>query len=220
VVVTVDRSGPATTAASVNYAIQNGTAIAGTDFKAASGTVSFAAGQTTTSFTVSLMPSDLFNGTRSATLVLSNPQGASPGYPSATLDLTANPPTPISPVTISPVTISPVTTPTSPAMPGPAVVSVTPLKSRRDKTSLVITFNEALNPASAQNVSNYQVSLPGRTHHGPSRQKTTTGPRRPVGISAVSYNSADHEVTLTLRNKLRHGQAYELEINGTGTVDL
>ena len=44
-VVTVDRSGPATTAASVNYAIQSGTATAGTDFKAASGTVSFAAGQ-------------------------------------------------------------------------------------------------------------------------------------------------------------------------------
>ena len=161
------------------------------------------------------MPSDLFNGTRSATLVLSNPQGTILGYPSATLDLTANPPTPISPVTISPVTM-----PTSPAQPGPAVVSVTPLKSRRDKTSLVITFNEALNPASALNASNYQVSLPGRTHHGPSRQKTTTGARRPVGISAVSYNSADHEVTLTLRNKLRHRQAYELEINGTGTVDL
>ena len=90
VVVTVLRTGPATTAASVDYAIEDGTAKAGTDFKATGGTLNFAAGQTANTFTVSLVPADRFSGTRSAVLVLSNPQGASLGYPSAVLDLTAN----------------------------------------------------------------------------------------------------------------------------------
>ena len=112
-------------------------------------------------------------------------------------------------------------TPLSSPQPGPTVVSVAPLKSLRDKTSLVITFDQALDPASAQNSSNYQLSLPGRTVHGLHRHQTATGPRRPVGISAATYNPATHEVTLTLRTKLRQGQAYQLQINGAagGLVD-
>ncbi len=114
-----------------------------------------------------LIPADHFNGTRSAELVLSNPQGASLGYPSAVLDLTANPPTPM-PAGHDSHQLAGHDAHESarhdshePAQPGPTVVSVAPLKSRRDKTSLVITFNQALDPASAQNASNYQVSLPG-----------------------------------------------------------
>jgi hypothetical protein len=51
VVVTVLRSSPATTAASVNYAVENGTATAGTDFTATSGTLNFAAAQSSQTFT-------------------------------------------------------------------------------------------------------------------------------------------------------------------------
>ena len=83
----------------MNYAVQNGTAEAGTDFTATSGTLNFAAGQTSQTFTVPLVPADQFSGTRSAELVLSNPQGASLGYSSAVLNLTANPPAPSPPVT-------------------------------------------------------------------------------------------------------------------------
>ena len=75
-VVTVQLSSPMTSAASVDYAVQPGTAQAGTDFTATSGTLNFAAGQTSQTFTVPLVASDHFAGTRSATLVLSNPQGA------------------------------------------------------------------------------------------------------------------------------------------------
>ncbi len=91
VAITVLRSGPATTPASVDYSVQNGTAQAGTDFTATSGTLNFAAGQTSQTFTVPLAVGDDFDGTRSAELVLSSPQGASLGYPTAVLDLTANP---------------------------------------------------------------------------------------------------------------------------------
>jgi roadblock/LC7 domain-containing protein len=220
VAVTVVRSSPATTAASVNYTVENGTAQAGTDFTATSGTLNFAAGQGSQTFTVPLIPADRFSGTRSAELVLSNPQGATLGYSSAELDLTANPPLPSPPVTtptsppVTTPTSPPVTTPTSSPQPGPTVVSVAPLNSRRDKTSLAITFDQALDPASAQNTTNYQVSLPGRALHVGHRHQTATRPRRMVGITTASYDPSTHEVTLTLGTKLRQGQAYQLQIKG------
>jgi Tol biopolymer transport system component len=227
VVVTVLRSSPATTAASVNYAVESGTAKAGTDFTATSGTLNFAAGQTSQTFTVPLVPADQFTGTRSAELVLSNPQGASLGYSSAVLDLTANSPPPSPPVTtptsppVTTPTSPPVATPTSPPQPGPTVVSVAPLKRRGDKTSLAITFNQALDPGSAQNATNYQVSFPGSAPHVLHRHQTAIRPRRIVDITAASYDSATHEVTLTLGTKLRKGQAYQLQINGAagGLID-
>jgi hypothetical protein len=86
-VVTVTRTGPATGAASVDYAVQDGTAKAGTDYAATSGTLSFAPGVASQTFTVPMVAGDQFTGTRSAQLVLSNPLGAGLAYPSAALDL-------------------------------------------------------------------------------------------------------------------------------------
>jgi Bacterial Ig-like domain len=101
-------------------------------------------------------------------------------------------------------------------------VSVAPLKSTRGKTSLVITFNQALASATAQNTTNYQVTLPGRGLHVGHRHPTTTRPRRPVAVAKAAYDPTTHEVTLTLGTKLRPGQAYQLQINGTagGLTDL
>ena len=230
-VVTVQLSSPMTSAASVDYAVQPGTAQAGTDYTATSGTLNFAAGQTSATFTVPLVAGDQFTGTRSAQLVLSNPQGGSLGYPSATLDLTSDlatptstpttptstpttptarprrrsapsrpPPTPTStpkaptstPTTPTPSTPTPtVTTPATPVEPGPTVVSVAPMKGRRGITSLVITFNGALDPATAQDAANYQVSLPGRTMHASHGHRSTARPSRSVGITAAAYDPAD-----------------------------
>ena len=219
VVVTVLRAGPATTVASVNYAIENGTAQAGIDFAAASGTLNFAAGQTAKTFTVSLFPADRFSGTRSATLALSNPQGASLGYPSAVLDLTSEPAPASPPVTRSTSTLNPttITTPAPPIAlsPGPTVTSVVPEKSRGAITKLVITFDQALDPASAANVANYSVTIPGRTKHTVGRDRTAVGSRRSIGIRAAAYDGAQHEVTLTLRTKPHQKQTIQLQINGT-----
>ena len=90
VAITVLRSGPATTPASVDYSVQNGTAQAGTDFTATSGTLNFAAGQTSQTFRYP-WPWATISTAALGQLVLSSPQGASLGYPTAVLDLTANP---------------------------------------------------------------------------------------------------------------------------------
>lgn len=81
----VDRSGSnLSSTTTVNYATANGTpyatdptnpddAQAGRDYTASSGTVTFAAGQTTQTITVPLLDVSTFAGTRSFTLSLSNP---------------------------------------------------------------------------------------------------------------------------------------------------
>jgi Tol biopolymer transport system component len=98
--------------------------------------------------------------------------------------------------------------------PGPAVVGLTSLGSRRGVTSVVITFNQALDPASAQNLANYQITLPGRTVHTRHGHLTTTRPGRSVVIKNAGYNATTHQVTLNLRTPLRRGAAYQFRVNG------
>jgi Tol biopolymer transport system component len=113
---------------------------------------------------------------------------------------------------------SPPSQPTSPPAatpePGPAVVSLTALESRRGVTSVIVTFNQALDPASAQNLANYQITLPGRTVHSRHNHLTTTRPGRSLVIKSAGYNAATHQVTLTLRTPLLPGTAYQFRVNG------
>src|SRR5947209_7763962 len=57
--VTVTRSGNVDVAATVSYATANGTAVAGFDYRAASGTLKFAAGETTKTFSVGIVDDTL-----------------------------------------------------------------------------------------------------------------------------------------------------------------
>jgi hypothetical protein len=89
------------------------------------------------------------------------------------------------------------------------------MKGRRGITSLVITFNGALDATTAQDAANYQVSVPGRALHASRGHRSAARPSRPVGIAAASYDATAHQVTLTLSTALRPRQAAQLEIKGT-----
>jgi len=94
-------------------------------------------------------------------------------------------------------------------------VSVTPVQARHGKTSVVITFNQALDPASAISSANYQVSIPGSAavvRHG---HRTAARPARSLAISKVAYDAATKEVTLTVHKKLHGKQGIALDITGT-----
>ncbi|MDP2140067.1 MAG: Calx-beta domain-containing protein, partial [Gammaproteobacteria bacterium] len=73
---TVTRSGSAAGAASVNYATSNGTAIAGSDYTATSGTVNFADGEITKTFTVAIINDNVFEGSETFNVTLSDAVGA------------------------------------------------------------------------------------------------------------------------------------------------
>jgi hypothetical protein len=95
VTVTVTRTGGAASGVTVNYAVANGTAVGGTNFTATSGTLTFAAGQSTLTFTVPILDDGVPTGDLAASLVLSAPGGGGVlgARSTATLKILDNEPT-------------------------------------------------------------------------------------------------------------------------------
>ncbi len=91
-VITVNRMSGLTGAASINYATSDGTATAGSDYTAASGTLTFAEGESSKTFTVPVTDDTASETDETLTLSLSSPTGgALLGVPtSATLTIKDN----------------------------------------------------------------------------------------------------------------------------------
>ena len=73
--ITVTRTGGSAGTVSVSYATRNNTARTGSDYTSASGTLSFAAGETSKRFSVAIANDSLAEGTESLNVMLSNPAG-------------------------------------------------------------------------------------------------------------------------------------------------
>ncbi|MEJ7577033.1 MAG: Calx-beta domain-containing protein [Pyrinomonadaceae bacterium] len=69
--VTVTRTGDVSSSTSVNYATADGTATDGTDYTATSGTLTFAAGELSKSFTVPIKQDNVFEGVENFSVTLS-----------------------------------------------------------------------------------------------------------------------------------------------------
>jgi subtilisin family serine protease len=80
--VAIRRTGDVDMPASVAYQTSQGTATAGSDYTPATGSLSFAAGQTTASFTVPIIDDDVFEGGETVDLTLTSPNGVPLGAPS------------------------------------------------------------------------------------------------------------------------------------------
>jgi hypothetical protein len=74
-VVVVTRSGGSTGTVAIQYSTANGTAQAGTDYTATSGTLTFAAGETQKALTVPILNDAVPESTETFTVTLSNPTG-------------------------------------------------------------------------------------------------------------------------------------------------
>jgi len=96
-VFTVTRAGATGIAISVNYATANGTAVAGSDYTAASGTLTFAVGETSKTITVATTDDTAVESNETLTIALSNPtSGATLNRTTATGTIIDNDATPIS----------------------------------------------------------------------------------------------------------------------------
>lgn len=71
-VFTVSLSAPSGQVVTVNYATANGTAIAGREYAATTGTLTFAAGETTQTIRVAITPNAISSSSRSFKLNLSH----------------------------------------------------------------------------------------------------------------------------------------------------
>jgi hypothetical protein len=83
-VITVTRSGGASSAVSANYTTANGTAVAGSDYGATSSTVTFAPGEYSKNITIPIINDSVSEPTESFSVALSNPSN------NATLGVQAN----------------------------------------------------------------------------------------------------------------------------------
>ncbi|MCU1347582.1 MAG: hypothetical protein JWO56_612, partial [Acidobacteria bacterium] len=89
--ITVNRTGVTTGASSAQYATSDGTATAGTDYTASSGTANFPASATTATIDIVLSSDDLTPETaKTITLTLSSPSGATLGTAVATVTILDN----------------------------------------------------------------------------------------------------------------------------------
>jgi hypothetical protein len=91
---------------------------------------------------------------------------------------------------------------------GPRVVSVEvqakPPGGRGKLPTLVLTFDEALNPGLADDLGDYHLVLVRRKRHPI------------VAIKSVTYDSAMQTVTLTPARRLNRHRSYQLTVKGTG----
>jgi chitinase len=81
---TVKLSAASSTPVTVTYSTQNGTATAGSDYTAATGTVTFAPGETTKSIVVAISGDAVVEADETFNLLLSGPSGATLGTATAT----------------------------------------------------------------------------------------------------------------------------------------
>ena len=96
---TVTLSAASTSPVTVNYTTVNGTAIAGKNFTAVSGTLTFAPGTTRLTVAVPILNSGNANGTKAFQLVLSSPSNATLSQAQGTCTITEIPPPSSNPVT-------------------------------------------------------------------------------------------------------------------------
>jgi hypothetical protein len=96
---------------------------------------------------------------------------------------------------------------------GPLVMNFQRFGYHSQPTVVVLTFNKALDPATADSAANYRIVPLGR------RGKPDTA----ISIKRISYNAADRTVTLQPSRRLNVHDRFELSVDGTSThavVDL
>ena len=184
--ITVVRSSDGV-AASVAYATSDGTAKAGVDYVTASGVLSFAAGQSEETFTVSIIDTQQVGGSRFLNLNLSNPTN---GMVLGNLSMAT--------LTILGHTTS-----------GPTVLSVQPVLTARGITSVVLTFSAPLDPSRAANLLNYGYSLQAAGKD----QRFGTADDLLFGIASAAYNASSDAVTLRMANPIHCNSFIRLTIN-------
>jgi len=185
-VVTVTRAGGTAGEARVNYATSNGTATAGQDYTATSGTLMFADGVTSRAFSVAIANDETFEPDETINLTLTSPAGTgSLGSPaSAVLTITNDDPLPT--ISIGDRTVT-----------------------EGDSGTVTATFNVALSRATAQTVTVNFATANGTATAG-SDYQATTGTLTFLPLETVKQVS----VTVNGDNSFEPNETFVVDLSG------
>lgn len=177
----------------VTYTTVAGSAQAGTNFTPTSGTVVFAAGETTKTILVPVKDDGVITGNLNFYFAITGADhGASLGSPAAAVVTVIN---------------------TDRDLVPPEVTAVVPITTGAGVAGYVVDFSKAVDPTRASNPANYTLFASGRD--------AGTG-NTFIPVSAV-YDAANHAVILVPSQPLAQNAFYGLMINGstgTGLTDL
>jgi hypothetical protein len=175
-VFTISLSGPLSDPWTVNYATANGTATAGSDFQAVSGTVTFAPGQTSQTVTVPVLGDATYDVPETFTFQLLGISGAV--MTQATGTITSSVPAPS--LSVADVTVAPPTTGTTPAV---FTVTLSAASGETTTVNYASADGTALAGTDYQSASGTLTFAPGQT----SQTVTVTVLAQPTPTSGKTF---------------------------------
>lgn len=188
--ITINRTGRSDEAIVVTYTTADGTATAGTDYTATSGSITLAAGQTSATVNVPILtPVNSNNPTRTFSFKITGVSLADPTQANTyTLNYSSTPST---------VSIA-------------GLVTATSIQLQSGKPGqinrVVVTFSDPLSAATASNTYNYVLTTTGKKG-GFSSQ---------VVLTNATYDAATNSVTLFTKKNLSNNKLYQLSIRTDG----
>jgi len=97
---------------------------------------------------------------------------------------------------------------------GPTIQSFRRLGVHAQRTRLVLTFNEDVDPTAAENHRNYVIVTAGADG------RFGTKDDRRIGLKSASYNPVTHSVTLRPNRRLNWHRKFQITVVGTGPTGL
>jgi hypothetical protein len=209
--VTVTLSVPAVGGETVSWRTVDGTAIAGVDYVAGSGTVMFAAGQTSATIVVTIIGDSLVEGDETFTVVLSGAVGLSLGRATATVTIRDDdqpPPTPV-------VTITAPVASTTEGSTTPATIVLT----RTGDLSEMLTVNLGWNGTATASV-DYTWTATGGTLAADRATATFAAGSSSMTITIHPVDDIAVEATESVIVQLAAGSGYVLGTPASATVTI
>ncbi len=179
----------------VEFSTSDSTAIAGVDYLPVQQSVVFQDGETSKQVTIPVMHNATQPGEHSVNLTITNPAPAPtvPGMPTDPLAYTV-------PGFVGSTAILSIVNRTD--LTPPTITSSQFLTQGRKITGIKLTFSEPMDPATVQDVSNYDVRDMGARPIRTSRWTPPVDPG-PVPIKSATYDTATNSVTLTPADHVR-----------------
>jgi hypothetical protein len=190
-VVTVVRFGLAGSPVTVHYSAGGGTGIPGRDYTPVTGTLNFAASQSSLSFVVPVFIDSSAAVSPTVNLTLAQPKGGVSLGPISTATLTINETPPANTTS-------------------PAVISETATINGRAITAIVFGFSKPLDPDRATQLSNYGYYVVSAGAGGVS----SFDAGKAIPLQSAAYNSTSQTVTLVPSAPLPLGTFYQITIDG------